>query len=475
MRPPPTTAEILEEFALRDAARPALREQGVVTSYGALCAMVMQCGLQLQRLGVARGDRVAVAGPGLQLQLVLLLAAESLGAATASFQAENDPDAAFLFTQVQWVLSARPQQVPADARFVLVDEAFLRVLGQPLAGEYPAWSPLALQEPQRISRTSGSSGSAKWMVLNRAAQEYWVRMSQTRTGGERPRLLVLGPLVINAAFTRCSACLRQGGLLLVGEGRELPELDPTAVWGLPLQIERLLAEAPAGYVAPRPVGVASLGGLATPALRARAEAVFGGAISNRYGSNEAGVVCEGMDAAGVGVLGAGVDVRILDGAGRELPPGQQGIIAVRTPSMAEGYLQRPEESAAAFRDGWFVTGDVGVLLAPRRLRLLGRHDDLVNVGGVKLPAQQIESALRALPAIADCAVQAVHLEGGEVTLGVALVLAGGATPQQAQAQLRDAVALPREVVVRVLYLSRLPALASGKLDRMGLLRLFQAG
>ncbi|QJW84115.1 hypothetical protein HK414_10080 [Ramlibacter terrae] len=91
-----------------------------------------------------------------------------------------------------------------------------------------------------------------------------------------------------------------------------------------------------------------------------------------------------------------------------------------------------------------------------------------------MPAWQIEAALERQPGIADCAVQAVNLEQGRVTVGVALVLRPGVAPQEAAAQVQAVMPLAGNTVVRLLVLGALPVLASGKVDRIGLLRLFQA-
>lgn len=474
MRAPPTTIEIFEELALREPREPAFEEEGVALSRGQLHAMLLQCALLLQRLGVQRGDRVAVSGPGFGIQLVVLLAAEGIGAVTASFQAEGDPDAEFLFSQVQWVFSAREQVLPAGVRFQRLDDAFVRQLAQPLGAERPTWAPAPYPEPQRIARTSGSSGRSKFMVLSRQAQEQWVgHGAEKNTYRPGTRLLVLGPLVINAVFGHASACLRRGGMVLVtASGAQLPQLRPTHVWGLPQQLEQLLREAPAGYAAPDPVLVTSAGGPVPPALREAVARVFRCAVKNRYGSNEAWGICEDLDATGAGVLGPGVEVRILDPQGRELPEGEAGIIAVRTAALVDGYLGRPEETAAAFRDGWFVSGDWGLLVGYRRLRLLGRHDDLVNLGGIKQPASQIEAALKRQPAIADCAVQAVQLDAGAVSLGVALVCAPGMEQEAATRQLQEALAPFGDMQVRVAFVPALPLTAAGKVDRVAVLRMF---
>ncbi len=406
--------------------------------------------------------------------MVVLLACEALGAVTLSFLAEDDPDAAFLFTQVDWVVAGRPQPLPPGVRFVPLDAAFVEMLSAPFDGPEPLWSPAELEEPQRIIRTSGSSGASKFMLLRRRVQENWVRPGLDVLHYTRDtRLLVLGPLVINAIFARASHCLRMNGMLLAGHGRHAAQFAPTDLFGLPLQLERLLAELPPGWRSSCPATVATAGGLASPALRGRAAAVFRGRVFNRYGSNEAHMICDELDADGTGVLGPGVDVMILDESGRPLPPGQEGIIAVRTPTMADGYLGRPEETAAAFRDGWFVSGDVGALVGRRRLRLAGRHDELVNIGGLKVPAPQIEQQLRAQRAIADAAVVTVHLHRGAVSVGIALVRAPGASQDEATEALRHTVQLGPDQRARVVFLDVIPRLPTGKTDRMALLRLFQ--
>jgi acyl-CoA synthetase (AMP-forming)/AMP-acid ligase II len=166
-------------------------------------------------------------------------------------------------------------------------------------------------------------------------------------------------------------------------------------------------------------------------------------------------------------------VRILDEGHREVPEGEYGRIALRTPSMVDGYLGRPEETAAAFHEGWFLSSDVGALVGQRMLHLAGRQDDLINIGGLKVPASRLEAGLRGQPAIADAAALAVHLEDGAVTLGLAVVLAPGATAQQAEAQVASALHVQGDVLLRLLVLADLPRLASGKIDRQALLRLFR--
>jgi acyl-CoA synthetase (AMP-forming)/AMP-acid ligase II len=475
MRAPASTLEVVQAWALGEPGRTALREDDVELTYAQFANALLQCARHLQRLGVQRGQRVAVAGPGLGIQLAVLLACEALGAVTASFLAEGDPDADFLFTQVDWVFAARAQAVPAGVGFGLLDAAWVDLLARAYEGAEPEWSPAQPEEHARMLRTSGSSGASKFMLLRRRVQENWVHPPLDVFAYRRDaRLLPLGPLVINAIYGRCCQCLRAGGVLLAGDPARIAQLAPTDLFGLPLQLQQLLAQVPPGYVAPKPVHVATVGGLASPALRERSRAVFRSELLNRYGCNEVHLVCDAMDAAGTGLLAPGVDLRIVDDRGAALPPGQVGVITVRTPSMAEGYLDRPEESAAAFRDGWFVTGDVGVQVGRRWLRVLGRHDDLVNLGGLKVPAARLEDALCARAGIADAAVLAAHPPDGSATLGIAVVAAGGATQEQVLREVQQALALEADAHARILVLSAIPRLPTGKTDRMALLRLFQS-
>ena len=401
-RPVPTTFEYVEAIAWRDPQRLALVQEAQTWSFGALFADLVRVVRVLDGLGVRRGQRVAVGTEGLQAGLLLLIACENLGAVTTSFLPRNDPDAEALFGLVDWVISDAPQRCPTTARFQLLDGAFLAQVSaiDPRDGAACPRAALEPHEPQRISRTSGSSGRSRFMLLPRQAQEHWVRTGADN-GGYRPesRLMIAGPLVMNAVFARSSACLRMGAAVL-----DLARCGPkgheiTHILALPALLEDLLDRLPADYAPGRRVEVGTVGGFVPPPLRERAGRVFGGRISSRYGANEVTGICDDLDAGGTGVLSAGVDIRIVDEAGNDLPPGQAGIIAVRTPRHGGRLPRRRGGDPRAFRDGWFHSGDWGALVAPRVLRLDGRHDDLVNIAGVKVPAAQLEARIRALTGV----------------------------------------------------------------------------
>lgn len=474
-RPNATTFEFIEAIALREPQRLALVQDNQSWTYGALYADLVRVVRVMHALGVKRGDRIAVGTEGLQAGLLLLIAAENLGAVTTCFLPENDPDIDTVLGLVDWVFSDRPQAPPPRVRNVPVDAEFIaRIQAVDLAdaAQLPRFA-LALDEPQRISRTSGSSGRAKFMVLKRQAQEHWVRAGADN-GAYRPesRVLVAGPLVMNAIFTRASACLRLGAAVLDLSRTGLAGHEITHVLALPALLEEILKSLPPGYAPRSRVEVQCIGGFVSPQLRDQAARVFGGRISSRYGANEVTGICDDLDASGTGVVSAGVDIRVIDEVGRDLPNGQLGMVAVRTPGMVEGYIGDDEATKRSFRDGWFVSGDWGTLVSPRVLRLAGRYDDLLVVGGLKVPASEVESQVSAMTGARDCAVLAVNLDGGAISLGIAVV-----APGADRAAVRTKIAglkLGATAAARVIFLDSLPMMGNGKPDRVALHRLFES-
>ncbi|WP_374675773.1 class I adenylate-forming enzyme family protein [Ideonella sp.] len=136
--------------------------------------------------------------------------------------------------------------------------------------------------------------------------------------------------------------------------------------------------------------------------------------------------------ASVGVAQAPVQVRVADPAGRPLPPGEPGEVLVRGDSVMAGYWRQPEASAAALRDGWLFTGDVGVLDEDGFLTLKDRSKDLLISGGSNVYPREVEEVLLTAPGVAEVAVVgAPDAEWGEVV--VAFVVAAPGTPPTAAA------------------------------------------
>jgi acyl-CoA synthetase (AMP-forming)/AMP-acid ligase II len=141
-----------------------------------------------------------------------------------------------------------------------------------------------------------------------------------------------------------------------------------------------------------------------------------------YACNELGLVAVagfGGDTAH-GTLWPGVTVEIVDEQGIPSPYGQPGAIRIATDSMVDGYLDDPETTARMFRDGWFYPGDVGILRGARRLQVLGRADELLNVGGEKISPANVEELIMAEAGIDDVGVCTIPDAEGVEQLCVAV-------------------------------------------------------
>jgi long-chain acyl-CoA synthetase len=156
----------------------------------------------------------------------------------------------------------------------------------------------------------------------------------------------------------------------------------------------------------------SSGAPLTRDLAALVEARLGMRVRQLYGSTETGTVAIelGDDPEAEGSVGRpldGIEVRILDSDDRELPAGGTGEIAVRSDAVMPGYLDDPAENARRFRNGFFLTGDLGRLDPAGNLIIAGRKRRWINVAGVKVDPVEIEQVLRMLPPVAECHVDGV--------------------------------------------------------------------
>jgi O-succinylbenzoic acid--CoA ligase len=175
-----------------------------------------------------------------------------------------------------------------------------------------------------------------------------------------------------------------------------------------------LLEARAGRGAPSELRVLLLGGAAaSPELLARALAL-GYPVCPTYGLTEAtsqvataAPPLRGASRASTMRPLAGTEVRLLCEEGSVASPGQVGEILVRGPTVMQGYLHRPDDSAAALRDGWLHTGDVGLLDEDGGLEILDRRDDLIVSGGENVYPAEVEAVLLDHPSIADAGVGGV--------------------------------------------------------------------
>jgi acyl-CoA synthetase (AMP-forming)/AMP-acid ligase II len=200
------------------------------------------------------------------------------------------------------------------------------------------------------------------------------------------------------------------------------------------------------------------------------EAAFGAPVLEAYGMTEAAhqmssnpLPPSARKPGSVG-QGTGVQIGIMDANGRHLAPGERGEVAIKGPSVIRGYENNPEANATSFVNGWFRTGDQGVLDADGYLTLVGRLKELINRGGEKISPREIDEVLLAHPAVSEAVCFGVaHPTWGEEVVA-AVVLREPATEADLLAFCRERLAdykRPKQIHIT----ETIPRTASGKIQR----------
>jgi long-chain acyl-CoA synthetase len=162
----------------------------------------------------------------------------------------------------------------------------------------------------------------------------------------------------------------------------------------------------------------------------------------------------------------GISVRIADSQGRQLPLGEAGEVLLRGPNVMQGYLNRPEETAGAFLEGWLRTGDVGKMDREGNLYVLDRIKDMIITGGENVYSAEVETALGAHPAVLECAVFGIADEVYGESVAAAVILRPGA-PSDASALVEHCRRqIARYKAPRLIeFVADLPRTPIGKVDK----------
>jgi len=205
----------------------------------------------------------------------------------------------------------------------------------------------------------------------------------------------------------------------------------------------------------------------------RWRAVTGHAILERYGMTETNMNTsnpyDGDRRAGtVGFPLPGVELKVCDAeTGAELDQGEIGVIEVRGPNVFAGYWQMPEKTAEELRaDGWFITGDLGMVDADGYVTIVGRGKDLIITGGFNVYPKEIEGVIDDLPGVLESAVIGVpHKDFGEGVVAVVVPEKGAeVTPEAVTSGVAGQLAKfkqPKAVIV----LPELPRNTMGKVQK----------
>ncbi|HEY6146752.1 MAG TPA: AMP-binding protein, partial [Thermoanaerobaculia bacterium] len=354
---------------------------------------------------------------------------------------------------------------------------------EPLPGD-PA---PADEDPAVIVYTSGTTGRSKGAALSyRALVENMAALTGAwRFSGEDRLALSLPLFHVHGLCIGIHGALLHGMTVLLSSRFDAGELvrlfaerAATVFMGVPTMYVRLLEHLAAHPEAAAALSRARLftsGSAPLPAADFAAfERATGHRILERYGMTETLFTLsnpyDGERRPGtVGFPVGGCEVRIVDDAGTEVAEGETGEILVRGSGMMTAYWGRPEETRAAFRDGWFATGDVAARDREGYVRILGRKSvDVIRSGGFKISAREIEEVIAGHPSVREVAVVGAPDRVWGERIVAAVVLRGSAERGGLEREVTDLCArsladYKRPKEVRVLH--ELPRNALGKVQK----------
>ena len=442
----------------------------------------------LAQRGIVRGDRVALLAPNTDHLIRAILACWWLGAVACPLNVRwSTPELAFalqdsgakLLLTEEALLPAAPVEGPPRLLFTALEQEAQSLA--PLPDTRTGGDALAA-----ILYTGGTTGRSKGVMLSHA--NFWsasmTRGAELNNAPDSVSLLV-APLFHVAGLGRLV-----GQSIVGGSCVTMSHFRPAAVIAaieehrisdiivVPTMLQSLLDDPAFTPQRVRSLTRVAFGAAPMPpdlldrALAAWPQAEF----FQAYGLTEtAGAVCINLPAnhrpearaqgllSSVGRAGLGAEIIVAGEDARELPRGEVGEILVRGPMVMPGYWRNPEATAAAFRDGWFRTGDAGRMRPDGHLFIVDRLKDMIITGGENVYCAEVEAALRSHPQVAHAAVIGVpDPRWGEAVHAVLVLAEGGtATADELRAWCRERLAgykCPRGIS----FARELPLSAAGK-------------
>jgi malonyl-CoA/methylmalonyl-CoA synthetase len=468
-------------------------QEGRIWTFADVLALSARLANVLAESGVAPGDRVAVQVEKSAEALVLYLACLRAGAVylplnTGYTVAELD----YFFNDAKPTLVvAAPKNAEKLGPIVAGCGAALETLDDTGGGTLLARAAVARSEFADVDRgpkdlaailyTSGTTGRSKGAMLShdnllsnaRTLKETWRFTSADRLIHALPIFHTHG------LFVASNVTLISGASMFL-----LPKFDldhivallpkATVLMGVPTfyvrlcEDERVNRESAAGMR----LFISGSAPLLSETHRTFREKT-GHAILERYGMTETNMNTsnpyDGERIAGtVGLALPGVTVRVVDmEAGLPLSAGQTGMLEVKGPNVFQGYWNMPEKTKAEFRDdGFFITGDLGVIDAQGYVQIVGRGKDLVISGGYNIYPKEIETELDQIDGVFESAVFGVpHKDFGEGVTAAVVAKAGASLVEKDMLAILGERLARYKLPKRILIVDELPRNTMGKVQK----------
>ncbi|MFC9432148.1 AMP-binding protein [Nocardia sp. NPDC057030] len=352
-------------------------------------------------------------------------------------------------------------------------------------GELPGCARSSLRQEALVQYTSGSTGRAKGVLHSAAA------LLEVSAGFGR--ILALGPadtvlstaklsfgygfgnsVLLPLTAGACTVLLR-GGIDAYVVASAVRTHRPTVLCSVP----RIYAALPrifgTGETFEHALRLAVTAGERCPAeLMESTARLLGVPVLNGLGATEAlHIVIATADGAEPGATGRAVPgavATVRDEDGQVLTDGTEGRLHIAGPTVATGYLNRPDAERRTFADGGVYTGDIAQISAEGSVRYLARTDDILNLGGHKVAPGEIEAVIQAVPGVADCAVVAARNQDG-LDEAIAYIVPADPTATELRSVITTALRTglaPFKRPNRIELVTTLPTTSTGKLARFHL-------
>jgi acyl-coenzyme A synthetase/AMP-(fatty) acid ligase len=471
--------------------RIALVTDGKEVTYGQLARLTGLAGARLAEAGVASGESVALSVSHPASYLLTALAVARLGAVVTPLNLSSPAEqtsAIIEHHQIRTVVRDfreewRHPSVP-EGRYLSAKS----LLGPAAAGtganmKLPELAMDVGGQPWLIALSSGTTGKRKSIVqTHERAVLYACLANEQSDPADMERVLVFASPHLSISINAILQQLVAGRTVVLSTGSKpehffasIARDRPTRVVATTGTAVRLVAYAAQSLPDSRSqcesVRSMTIGGsAASPSLCEQIERFICPRLEIYYGSSEAGRIAtatrETLTAqpSSAGRLCPWVEMEAVDESGQALPPGTSGVLRVRSPLMAEGYLHDPEATARAYRDGWYYPGDTGSVDKTGYLTLNGRVDEVLNLGGNKMDPFIIEAVLDAQPHIEESVVLAVQDARGFPLL-IALVVASAPFDEQALRKACLERLGPNYVPRRIRRTDSIPRNSGGKVMR----------